>query len=119
VRYSQFVLVTAYLRCARCLKAIGPTAPVMGHAVYGVTGSEWLVSRWKRRPGNSGRARHNDVDTDEVFVPGSRSQAIELRCRRCRYAPRISLRRIAEQAAAADYRRDHKAPDNGTCDLYV
>jgi hypothetical protein len=119
VPVGRFSLVTAYIRCARCLEVIGSTAPVMGHAVYGAAGDEWMFDRWQRRSGNRGRPRHSDADTDEVFIPGGRSRGIELRCRRCGYAPRVALRRLRELASNAHYRSDPKFPGNGRADIYL
>lgn len=119
MHYRRFALATAYLRCARCLSSLGPTAPIMGHAIYGGPVTEWMIDRWRGRPGNIGRPRHNDADTDELFIPSGQARAIELRCRRCRNAPRISLQHLRELAANADYQRDPKFPDNGRCDIYV
>ncbi len=98
---------TLYLRCGQCLDKFGGTAPIMGHLVDDGQG-HWLPSRWIRRPGmidghRSTRPRHNDAGTDEIFVPGRGAKALQLRCRRCRHAPRVAIRKLHELAAAATF----------------
>jgi hypothetical protein len=92
--------VTVYIRCKRCVSTLGHAAPVMGH-VTEAPDRPWTVSRWKRRPSNIGRARHGDWDTDELIIPGRGARGLQLRCRRCRHAPRVAIRRLHALANAA------------------
>jgi hypothetical protein len=103
--------VTVYIRCKRCVSTLGRAAPVMGH-VTEAPDRPWTVSRWKRRPSNIGRARHGDWDTDELIIPGRGARGLQLRCRRCRHAPRVAIRRLHALADAATIRA-------GRGDIYV
>jgi hypothetical protein len=103
--------VTVYIRCRPCVARLGRAAPVMGH-VWEAPDRPWMVSRWKRRPGNVGRARHGDWDSDEVYVPGRGARGLQLRCRVCGHAPRVAIRRLHELADAA-------AIHDGRGDIYL
>ncbi len=100
---EPFGAVTVYIRCERCRSRLGRAAPIMGHVIDGGDG-QWMVDRWQRRPGRSGRARHRDADTDEIYAPGRGARGLQLRCRVCRHAPRVAIQRLHELAEAATIR---------------
>jgi len=103
--------VVVYIRCDRCKSTLGRAAPVMGH-VMEAPDRPWMVDRWQRRPSRPGRPRHSDWDTDEIYAPGRGARGLQLRCRRCRHAPRVAIRRLHALANAATIRA-------GRGDIYV